>query len=257
MRRRRPTTPTTPTTPPAATATDIPLARPTTERLYTVGALVERGLGDLRQRSLGTLRTRTATCHIFDAGAHRMVVVDGEGNHLRTVGTQGEGPGRDRERARGRGARGRANGGLRLRHPGRVRDLRWRRPVPSERDLRHQQGRAGRVDASACRTGAWCRWAAPGTGSPRRARRSDHDEPREDDHLRDIHVFSLDGEEQRVLYRALEPAADRGRRSDRGGIRGGRDLNELQSHARLRARAAGGGSFPMVASRWSIRWPTR
>ena len=28
------------------------------------------------------------------------------------------------------------------------------------------------------------------------------DEAREDDHLRDIHVFSLDGEEQRVLYRA-------------------------------------------------------
>ena len=31
--------------------------------------------------------------HIFDAGAHRMVVVDADGNHLRTVGTQGEGPG--------------------------------------------------------------------------------------------------------------------------------------------------------------------
>ena len=72
-------------------ATDIPLAT-TTEHLYTVGALVGEDW-----ETFGSVRSvhfdADGNLHVFDAGAHRVVVVDGEGNHLRTVGTQGEGPG--------------------------------------------------------------------------------------------------------------------------------------------------------------------
>ena len=75
----------------AAATTDIPLTA-TTESLYTVGALVGEDW-----ETFGSVRSvqfdDEGNLHIFDAGAHRMVVVDADGNHLRTVGTQGEGPG--------------------------------------------------------------------------------------------------------------------------------------------------------------------
>ena len=72
-------------------ATDIPLAA-TTEHLYRVGALVGEDW-----ETFGRIRSvhfdASGNLHLFDAGAHRIVVVDTAGNHLRTVGTQGEGPG--------------------------------------------------------------------------------------------------------------------------------------------------------------------
>ena len=155
---------------PAAAATDIPLDadhRAPLRRRRARG----RGLGDLRQRSLGTLRRGRQPAHLRRGRAS-----NGRGGRRGQSpahgGHAGRGPGRDRERARGRGAGGRANGGLRLRHPRRVRDLRWRRPVPSERDIRHQQGRAGRIDASAARRAPGVDGRPPVQESPRRARRS-------------------------------------------------------------------------------------
>lgn len=183
----------------ASEATDIPLTA-TTEPLYTVGSLVGEDW-----ETFGNIRSvhfdAGGNLHIFDAGAHRMVVVDNAGNHLRTVGTQGEGPGEIRN----------AHAAALL-PDGRTVVYDFSNPaafeifdregqflesvtseinkgVPGESMLPLPDGRLVTMG------GPRIRMYAPGE-TP------DEDEPREDDHLRDIHVFGLDGGDQRVFHRA-------------------------------------------------------
>lgn len=183
----------------ATAATDIPLAA-TTEHLYTVGALVGEDW-----ETFGSVRSvhfdPDGNLHIFDAGAHRMVVVDGEGNHLRTVGAQGEGPG---EIGNAHAAAVLADG----------RTVVYDFGIPAAFEIFDGDGQFLRSVTSDINRGAPGASMLPlpdgrlvSMGGPRYriaapGEALDEDEPREDDHLRDIHVFSLDGEEQRVLYRA-------------------------------------------------------
>ncbi len=189
-----------PTRDAATTTTDIPLTA-TTQPLYTVGALVGEDW-----ETFGNVRSvqfdGDGNLHIFDAGAHRIVVVDAEGNHLRTVGTQGEGPGEignahaavvlndgqtviydfgnpaafeifDTEGEFARSVTADVNRG-----------------VPGERMHTLPDGRLVTMG------GPQIRMYAPGEAP------DDSGEEEEEDHRRDIDVFSLDGSDRVVLYRA-------------------------------------------------------
>ena len=61
----------------------------------------------------------------------------------------------------------------------------------------------------------------------------DDDEPREDDHLRDIHIFALDGSDQHVLYRAWNLPPTDSDESIEGSSEDGGDLS--MSFNRMRA----------------------
>ena len=180
-------------------ATDIPLTT-TTEHIYTVGALVGEDW-----ETFGKVRSvhfdAEGNLHIFDAGAHRVVVVDGAGDHLRTVGTQGEGPGEiQNAHAAAILADGRTvvydfsnpaafeifdrDGQFLESVTSTIND-----GVPGETMLPLPDGRLVTMG------GPRIRMYAPGEAP-------DEDEPRADDHLRDIHVFALDGSGPQLLYRA-------------------------------------------------------
>ena len=186
-----------------ATTTDIPLTA-TTEPLYTVGALVGEDW-----ETFGSVRSvhfdGDGNLHIFDAGAHRLVVVDTVGNHLRTVGTQGEGPGEiqnahaaavfsdgrtvvydfsnpaafeifDRDGEFERSVTAHVNSG-----------------VPGERMLPLPDGRLVTKDGPKINV-----------YGPGEAPDDSQEEEEEADHRRDIDVFSLDGSDKVVLYRAWD-----------------------------------------------------
>ena len=210
-------------------STDIPLAA-TTERLYTVGALVCEDW-----ETFGSVRSvhfdADGNLHIFDAGAHRMVVVDGEGNHLRTVGTQGEGPG---EIGNAHAAAVLADG----------RTVVYDFGIPAAFEIFDGDGQFLRSVTSDLNKGAPGASMLPlpdgrlvSMGGPRYriaapGEALDEDEPREDDHLRDIHVFSLDGEEQWVLYRAWNlPPTEADEAIEGGSAEGGISM----SFSRMRA----------------------
>lgn len=183
----------------AAGTTDIPLAA-TTQPLYTVGALVGEDW-----ETFGNVRSvhfdADGNLHVFDAGAHRMVVVDGVGDHLRTVGTQGEGPG---EIQNAHAAALLADG----------RTVIYDFSSPAAFELFDRQGQFLESVTSEINRGVPGESMHPmpdgslvTMGGPQirmyaQGEAPDEDEPREDDHLRDIHVFALDGSDQRVLYRA-------------------------------------------------------
>lgn len=183
----------------AVGTTDIPLSA-TTQPLYTVGALVGEDW-----ETFGNVRSvhfdAAGNLHVFDAGAHRMVVVDGAGNHLRTVGTQGEGPG---EIQNAHAAALLADG----------RTVIYDFSSPAAFELFDRQGEFLESVTSEINKGVPGESMHPlpdgslvTMGGPRirmyaQGEAPDEDEPREDDHLRDIHVFALDGSDQRVLYRA-------------------------------------------------------
>lgn len=183
----------------ASDATDIPLAA-TTEHLYRVGALVGEDW-----ETFGSIRSvhfdASGNLHVFDAGAHRMVVVDAAGNHLRTVGTQGEGPG---EIGNAHAAALLADG----------RTVIYDLGIPAAFEIFGPEGQFLEGVTSDINKGAPGELMLPlpdgrlvSMGGPRYrvyapGETPDEDEPREDDHLRDIHVFALDGSDQRVLYRA-------------------------------------------------------
>ena len=180
-------------------ATDVPLAA-TTEHLYRVGALVGEDW-----ETFGSIRSvhfdASGNLHLFDAGAHRMVVVDTAGNHLRTVGTQGEGPGEiQNAHAAALLADGRtviydfsSPAAFEIFDPGgeflESVTSEINKGVPGELLLPLPDGRLVSMG------GPRIRMYGPGEAP-------DEDEPREDDHLRDIHIFALDGSDQSVLYRA-------------------------------------------------------
>ena len=185
----------------ATGATDIPLTA-TTEPLYTVGALVGEDW-----ETFGNVRSvhfdADGNLHVFDAGAHRMVVVDGAGSHLRTVGAQGEGPGEIRN---AHAAALLADG----------RTVIYDFSSPAAFEIFDARGQFLESVASEINKGVPGESMLPlpdgslvTMGGPRirmygPGETSDWDEPREDDHLRDIHVFALDGGDQRVLYRAWD-----------------------------------------------------
>ena len=182
----------------AEAAADVMLT-PTTESLFTVGALVGEDW-----ETFGSVRSvqfdDEGNLHIFDAGAHRMVVVDTDGNHLRTVGTRGEGPGEiqnahaatvlddgqtviydfgnpaafeifDREGQFARSVTADLNRG-----------------VPGDRMHLLPDGRLVTMG------GPKIRMYAPGEVPD--------ESQEEEDHRRDIDIFSLDGSDKVVLYRA-------------------------------------------------------
>ena len=187
-------------TPDGAGASDIPLTA-TTESLFTVGALVGEDW-----ETFGSVRSvqfdDEGNLHIFDAGAHRMVVVDPAGNHLRTVGTQGEGPG---EIANAHAAAVRNDGQTVIYDFGNPaafeifdRDGEFARSVtadvnrgvPGERMHTLPDGRL------VTKGGPKIRMYAPGEVP--------EDSPEEEDHRRDIDIFSLDDSDKQVLYRAWD-----------------------------------------------------
>lgn len=211
-------------------ATDIPLTA-TTEHLYRVGALVGEDW-----ETFGSIRSvhfdASGNLHVFDAGAHRMVVVDTDGNHLRTVGTQGEGPGEiQNAHAAALLADGRTviydfsspaafeifdGEGQFLEGVGS--DI--NKGVPGESMLPLPDGRLVSMG------GPRMRVYGPGEAP-------DEDEQRDDDHLRDIHVFALDGSDQRVLYRAWNLPPTESDESIEGSSEGGGGLS--MSFNRMRA----------------------
>ena len=184
----------------ASDATDIPLTA-TTESLYTVGALVGEDW-----ETFGSVRSvqfdDEGNLHIFDAGAHRMVVVDADGNHLRTVGTQGEGPG---EIANAHAAAVLNDGQTVIYDFGnpaafeifdtegefaRSVTADVNRGVPGDRMHLLPDGRL------VTKGGPRIRMYAPGEVP------AESQEEEVEDYRRDIDIFSLDGTDKVVLYRA-------------------------------------------------------
>ena len=181
---------------PADPAVDAPLTA-TTEDVYTVGASAGEDWETFG--SIGAVAFNAAAeLSIFDAQGHRVVVVDGDGGHLRTFGGRGDGPGE------------------------------WQLPLaftvlPDGRAVIFDLGRPGTFaiyDAEgAFETGVTVdvMRGVPGslllplpdgrlasTGGPRFHAPSSDDESAEEDHRRDIHVFSLAGDDTEVLYRAWD-----------------------------------------------------
>ena len=184
----------------ASATADIPLTA-TTESLYTVGALVGEDW-----ETFGSVRSvqfdDEGNLHIFDAGAHRMVVVDADGNHLRTVGTQGEGPG---EIANAHAAAVLNDGQTVIYDFGnpaafeifdtegefaRSVTADVNRGVPGDRMHLLPDGRL------VTKGGPRIRMYAPGEAP------DESQEEEVEDYRRDIDIFSLDGSDKVVLYRA-------------------------------------------------------
>lgn len=168
---------------------DDPLT-PTTEDLYTVGVYSGEDW-----ETFGTVTAvafdATGNLHILDSDAKRIVVVDPEGNHVRTIGREGQGPGEFSNPF-----------GFGIMADGRivVNDfLAGIHVFDSEGEfaevvtLSPFDGLPGAMllpvsDVRFVSRGGM-RATAPG-------------EETEDDHLRDIDIFSLDGAAREVLYRA-------------------------------------------------------
>lgn len=179
---------------PTDPAVDAPLTA-ATEDVYTVGASAGEewetfgAIGAVAFSPAGELS-------IFDGQSHRIVVVDAGGGHLRTFGGQGEGPGE------------------------------WQWPfgftvLGDGRTVVFDMGRPGTFEIYDA-VGAFVRGVtvdvmqgAPGslllalpgerlvsTGGPRFSFPSSDDA--EEDYRRDIYVFSLAGDDTRVLYRAWD-----------------------------------------------------
>lgn len=182
---------------PADPSVDAPLTA-TTADVYTVGASAGEdwetfgSIGAVAFNSAGELS-------IFDAQGHRVVVVGADGGHLRTLGREGDGPG----------------------------ELQWPLAFTVLADGRaviFDFGRPGTFEIydaeGAFATGVTVdvMRGVPGslllplpdgrlvsTGGPRFHPPSSGDEPAaEEDHRRDIHVFSLAGDDTEVLYRAWD-----------------------------------------------------
>lgn len=177
--------------------TDI-LLMPTTEDVYSVGTLSGEDWENFT-RVAKVAFDASGNLHIFDPLAKRIVVVDRAGGFLREVGGEGEGPGE-------------------LSSPFGFEILRDGRIVigDSPATLQVYDGEGGFIeevdfDLSAGAPGSLL-IARPDSrlvsrGGRRRIRADqERDEP-EDPHLRDIEVFTLDGSDKEVLYRAwnLEP----------------------------------------------------
>ncbi len=175
---------------------DIPLAA-TVEEVYTVGAFA----GD-DWELFGAIANVSfdahGNLHILDEGAYRVVVVDRHGQFLRTVGSQGEGPGE----LAGPAASAVLDDGRLV-----VFDMGF----PGAFEIFDAEGRfvsSTPVDILAGMPGQLLlplpdgRLVSTGGMKVSMAGQGDEAEPEVDDHLRDIDVFSLDGSNKEVVYRA-------------------------------------------------------
>ena len=176
-------------------AVDAPLTA-TTEDIYTVGASAGEEwetfgrVGAVGFNAAGELS-------VFDAQSYRVIVVDTNGGHLRTFGRQGEGPGE-------------------LQAPLAFTVLRDGRAVifdfgrPGAFEVYDREGvleTSVTVDIMQGVPGSLLLPLRDGrlvsAGGPRFSFPSSGDEsPAEEDHRRDIHAFSLDGDATEVLYKA-------------------------------------------------------
>lgn len=175
----------------------------TTEQVYTVGSVSGEDWETL-SRVANVAFDPSGNLYILDEGAYRVVVVDQEGNLVRTVGREGDGPG---ELAGPMTSAVLDDGRLVVFDMG----------LPGAFEVYGPDGSfvtSTTVDILAGTPGQILlplpddRLVSTGGMKIRMAGQGEPDEPDGDDHLRDIDVFHLDGSEKEVLYRAwnLPPA---------------------------------------------------
>ena len=178
-------------------ATDIPLVA-STEEVYAVGSFAGEDWENFGTIA-GVVFDGGGNLHILDEGGHRVVVVGPDGNHLRTVGAQGDGPG---EFSNPMAAAVMDDGHLVVFDFG----------LPGAFEIFDGEGRFVRsvpVDLAQGAPGSVLLPLSDGRlvshGGPRIRMGPAPDEeaePEEDDHRRPIDVFSLEGAEVESLYRA-------------------------------------------------------
>ena len=181
---------------PGAEGADLELT-PVTEEMYTVGALSGEDwetfgrIADVDFDVSGNL-------HILDEGNYRVVVLDRAGAPVRMFGSQGEGPGE----LSGPMSTAILDDGRLVVH-----DMGF----PGAFEIFDQEGsfvESATVDPLKGMPGQLLlplggdRMVTTGGMKVRMASQGEPDEPPEADHLRDIDVFSLDGSDKEVLYRA-------------------------------------------------------
>ncbi len=182
---------------PTDPAMDAPLTA-TTEDIYTVGTSAGEdwetfgGIGAVAFNAAGELS-------IFDAQSYRVVVVGADGGHLRTFGRQGEGPGELR-----------APLSFTVLRDGRGAIFDFGRPGAFDVfDAAGEFETSVTVDIMQGVPGSLLLPLPDGrlvsAGGPRFSSPSSGDESsEEEDYRRDIHVFSLSGNDPEVLYRAWD-----------------------------------------------------
>ena len=179
---------------PTDPAVDAPLTA-TTEDIYTVGTSAGEdwetfgGIGAVAFNAAGELS-------VFDSQSRRVVVVDADGGHLRTLGGQGEGPGEWQWPF-----------GFTVLRDGRTVVFDMGRPGTFEiYDAEGGFVRGVTVDVMQGAPGSLLLQLPDGrlvsTGGPRFSFPTSDEA--EEDYRRDIHVFSLAGDDTEVLYRAWD-----------------------------------------------------
>lgn len=174
-------------------AADIPLT-PAAEDLYTVGAYDGEDW-EIFGHITRTVFDASGNLHIFDDDAKRIVVIDRQGNFLRTVGREGQGPG-EFSSPHSFGIMG--DGRLVVYDfPGSLKIFDQEGEMLSSTTLDFNKGLPGSLllplSDQRFATRGGMRITGPGEES---------DDVPEDDHLRDIDIFALDGSGKEVLYRA-------------------------------------------------------
>ena len=179
-------------------AVDIPLVA-STEEVFTAGALAGEDWETFGVIG-GTVFDSEGNLYVVDEGARRVVVIGPDGNHVRTVGSQGEGPG---EFSSPTAAAALDDGSLVV----------WDFSLPGAFEIFDAHGefvRSVPVDLSRGGPGSMLHPLPDGrlvsTGGPRIRTGAPGEEPEgdgeEEDHRRPVDVFSLDGSGKTVLYRA-------------------------------------------------------
>ncbi len=179
-------------------AVDIPLVA-STEEVFTAGALAGEDWENFGTIA-ATVFDAEGNLHVVDEGARRVVVIGPDGNHVRTVGTQGDGPG---EFSSPTAAAALDDGSLVV----------WDFSLPGAFEIFDGLGefvRSVPVDLSRGGPGSMLLPLPDGrlvsAGGPTFRTGAPGEEPEghgeEEDHRRPVDVFSLDGSPKTVLYRA-------------------------------------------------------
>ncbi len=188
---------------PLAEGADLELAA-VTEEMYTVGAFSGEDW-EMFGRIADVDFDGSGHLHILDEGNYRVVVVGRDGALVRMVGSQGDGPG---ELSGPMSAAILDDGRLVVYDMG----------LPGALEVFDEHGSfvgSVTVDPLKGMPGPLLlpfygdRMVTTGGMTVRMASQGEPEEPPEDDHLRDIDVFSLDGSDKEVLYKAWNlPPAD-------------------------------------------------
>ncbi len=179
-------------------AVDVPLVA-STEEVFTAGALAGEDWENFGTIT-ATVFDAAGTLYVVDEGARRVVVIGPDGDHLRTIGTAGDGPG---EFSSPTAAAALDDGSLVV----------WDFSLPGAFEVFDELGefvRSVPVDLSRGGPGSMLlplpdgRLVSAGgptfrTGAPGEESAGDGEE---EDHRRPIDLFSLDGSGKTVLYRA-------------------------------------------------------